>query len=68
MVLDLMHIRCFLLSDGSGFGKNVIIYGAYMGSSVHVINKKIYFNSWSRFNVRIKWYYNDCRRILYKFY
>ena len=43
MVLDLMHIGCFLLSDGSGFGKNVIIYGADMGSSVHVINKKNIF-------------------------
>ena len=27
----------------SGFGKNVIIFGADMGSSVHVINKEIRF-------------------------
>ena len=30
----------FLLSDGSGFGKNVIIFSADMSSSVHADNKK----------------------------
>ena len=30
----------FLLSGNSGFGKNVIILGADMGSSVHIHNKK----------------------------
>ena len=30
----------FLLSGNSGFGKNVIIFGADMGSSVHIHNKK----------------------------
>ena len=29
----------FLLSSG-GFGKNVVIFGAYMSSSVHVDNEK----------------------------
>ena len=29
----------FLLSGGSGFGKNVIIFGAYGSSSVHIDNK-----------------------------
>ena len=34
----------FSLSDGIGFGRNVIIFGANMSSSVHVDNrKKIYF-------------------------
>ena len=31
----------FSLSNGSGFGKNVIIFGADMSSPVHVCNKKI---------------------------
>ena len=30
----------FLLSDGSGLGKNVIIFGADMSSSIHIDNKK----------------------------
>ena len=30
----------FSLSDGSGFGKNIIILGADMSSSVHIDNKK----------------------------
>ena len=30
----------FSLSDGSGFGKNVIRFGADLSSSVHVDNKK----------------------------
>ena len=36
----------FSLSDGSGFGKNVIIFGVDMSSSVNVNNKKIYLGSW----------------------
>ena len=37
----------FSLAAGSGFGKNVIIFGADMNSSVHVDNnKKRYLNSW----------------------
>ena len=31
-----------LLSDGSGFGKNLIMFGADMSSSVHIDNKKKY--------------------------
>ena len=30
----------------SGFGKNVIIFGADMSSFVHADNKKRYLNSW----------------------
>ena len=30
----------FSLSDGSGFGKNIIILGADMSSSMHIDNKK----------------------------
>ena len=30
----------FLLSNGSGFGKNVIIFGVDMNSSTHIGNKK----------------------------
>ena len=36
----------FLLSDGSGFGKNVIIFGAGMSSLIHIDNRKRYFDSW----------------------
>ena len=34
--------RSFSSTDGSGFGKNVIIFCADMNSSVHIDNKKIY--------------------------
>ena len=41
MVLDLMQVEIFCcLSDDSGFGKNVIIFGADMSSSAHIDNKK----------------------------
>ena len=30
----------FLFPDGSGFGKNVIIFGAGMSSPVHIYSKK----------------------------
>ena len=36
----------FSLSDGGGFGINVIIYGGDMSSSVQVNSKKMYPNSW----------------------
>ena len=37
----------FLLSDGTWFGKNIIIYGVDLSSTVHVDNrKKRYLNSW----------------------
>ena len=36
MVLHLMHTE----NDGSGFGKNVIIFRADMSSSVYIDNKK----------------------------
>ena len=32
--------RSFSLSDGSGFGKNVIIFGADINPSVHVDHRK----------------------------
>ena len=31
----------FSMSDGSGFGKNVIIFGADTSSSAHIENSKI---------------------------
>ena len=45
MVFYLKVQGMFLLSN-SGFGKNVIIIGADMRSSVHVDDKKRYLNSW----------------------
>ena len=37
----------FLLSDATWFGKNIIIYGVDLSSTVHVDNrKKRYLNSW----------------------
>ena len=38
--------RSFLLSDGSGFCKNVIIFGADMSSSVHSDKKKKDLDYW----------------------
>ena len=35
----------FSLTDGSIY-KNVISFGVYMSSSMHIDNKKRYFNSW----------------------
>ena len=68
-VLDLMRAEVFSLSDGSGFTKNVIIFGADMNSSVHVDNKKKYFDSWQWSNIRIRQYQLDCReRIFDQFY
>ena len=32
--------RSFVLSDGSGFGQNEIIFGADMSQSLHIDNKK----------------------------
>ena len=40
VVLDLTHVDCFFFSDGSGFGKNIMILGADMRSLVHIDNKK----------------------------
>ena len=40
MVLELIHLEVFLLSDGSEFGKNVLIFGADMSSSMYIENKK----------------------------
>ena len=34
------HGRGTFLSSSDGFGKNVVIFGAYMSSSVHVDNEK----------------------------
>ena len=39
MVLNLIHLS-FSLFDGSRFGRNVIIFGAHLSSSVHMDKKK----------------------------
>ena len=39
MVFHLMYVELFSLS-GSGFGNNVIIFGADMSSPAHIDNKK----------------------------
>ena len=39
MVLNLMHLS-FSLFDGSRFGRNVIIFGAHLSSSVIWIRKR----------------------------
>ena len=41
MILDLIHAEVSL-SNGSGFGKNLILFGTDMSSSMHVDNKKKY--------------------------
>ena len=46
----------FSSADGS-VGKNVVIFGTNMSSSVHIDNKKKrYFNFWHRPNTSIEWY------------
>ena len=60
--------RFFSLSDGSGFGKNVIIFGADMSLLVHIDNKKSYFDCWESSNRWFRWYYVDCGEgIFYNF-
>ena len=39
---------------GGGYGQNVLIVGADMGSSAHIDNKKRYISSWKRTNTRIR--------------
>ena len=41
MILDLIHAEVSLF-NGSGFGKNLILFGTDMSSSMHVDNKKKY--------------------------
>ena len=43
----------FSLTDGS-LGKNVIIFGVDMSSSVHNDNRKRYISYWYRSNTRIR--------------
>ena len=40
IILDWMHTDVFLLSDVSGFGKNLIIFSADMSSSVNLDKKQ----------------------------
>ena len=46
---------------GSGFGQNVLIFGADMSSSAHIDNKKKDVSFWKRTNTRFKTYTN-CRK------
>ena len=47
MVSDLIHAEVFALSDGSGVGRNIIIFGNDVRLSVHVDNRrKRYLNYW----------------------
>ena len=50
----------FLFTDGS-YGKNVMIFGADISSSVHIDNKGKDINSWWRTNTRIRWYHINSR-------
>ena len=45
----------FSLPHGS-ISKNVVIFGADMGLSVHTDNKKRFLISWKRYNERVKRY------------
>ena len=40
MVLDWKHVKLFLLSGSSRFGKNVITFGVDNSSSLHADNRK----------------------------
>ena len=44
------------LPDGSGFGKNGIIFGVDNSSSVHIDNKKRYVNSCWRSSRWVRWF------------
>ena len=72
MVLDLIHVEVFLLSDGSWIGKNKVILASDLCSSLQIDNtKKKNHLSWYKSN---RWfrYYIDSRDSInylpYKFY
>ena len=46
----------FSLSDGSGFGKNVIMFDAVLSSSMHVNNRR---NYWYMYSALSRQYYID---------
>ena len=48
---------------GSGFGQNVLIFGADMSSTAHIDNKKRHISSWKRTKTRVRRYIN-CRKNL----
>ena len=53
-------------SLNSGFGKNVVIFSADMGSFMHVDNEKRYLEFFSRSSASIRRYITECRSwILY---
>ena len=53
--------RSSFLLPGDGFGRNVLIFGADMRSSVHVDNKKRHTSSWKKTNTRTRAHIN-CRK------
>ena len=55
----------FSLPDGS-MGENVIIFGVDM-SSLCILMRKIYLNSWYRSNIRIWWFYISSRSSIFNF-
>ena len=61
MALDLMENGFFPYPTGS-FGNKATILGVDMSLSVRINNKKRYFNSWKRFNARIRRAFNNCRK------
>ena len=46
---------------GSGFGQNVLIFGADMSTSIHIDNKGKDIRTWKRTKSRIREYFN-CRK------
>ena len=50
---------------GGGYGQNVLIVGADMGSSAHIDNKKRYISSWKRTNTRIRTKFSGRKNIFY---
>ena len=52
--------RCETFLVANGFGRNVMIFGVDMSSSLHL--EKIYFGSWGRSYTRVKWYNINCRK------
>ena len=46
--------RCETFLVANGFGRNVMIFGVDMSSSVHLEER--YFGSWGRSYTRVRWY------------
>ena len=62
MVVSLVNTRGFLLSNGSESGKNMKIFAANMGSTVHIDNNNKDISILGKDPTEgYRWYYSECR-------